>query len=51
MNFVDTTFFDPETGLRETIVIGPHPLRRQLSDAGSLDPALALPGFCHILRP
>ena len=30
--------------------IGPHPLRQLLSDAGSLNPALALPGFCHILR-
>jgi hypothetical protein len=84
VDFVDTTTFDPETGLREQIVIvgtsvnvrrgrerlldtglvvidgqtlkitfslGPHPLRQRLSDAGSLNPALALPGFCHILRP
>ena len=84
VNFVDTTTFDPETGLREQIVIvgtsvnvrrgrerlldtglvvidgqtlkitfslGPHPLRQLLSDAGSLNPALALPGFCQILRP
>ena len=83
MNFVETVTWDPETGLREKILIvgtsvnvrrgrerlidtgvvlingqtlkiewsiGPHPLRQLLSDAGSLNPALALPGFCHILR-
>ena len=83
VNFVETVTWDPETGLREKILIvgtsvnvrrgrerlidtgvvlingqtlkiewsiGPHPLRQLLSDAGSLNPALALPGFCHILR-
>jgi hypothetical protein len=82
VNFVQTTTFDPETGLREHILIvgtsakvrhgnellidtgailidgqtfeilwsaGPHPLRELLD--GSTDISLALPGFCHILRP
>lgn len=37
--------------LKITFSLGPHPLRQLLSDAGSLNPALALPGFCRILRP
>jgi hypothetical protein len=81
-DFVQTTYFDPETGLRTLIYIrgvsaivrrgdevlvdkgkiwidgqtgriidsiGPHPLR-ELMD-GSFNIALALPGFCDILRP
>ena len=37
--------------LKITFSLGPQPLRQLLSDAGSLNPALALPGFCQILRP
>jgi hypothetical protein len=81
-DFVQTTYFNPETGLRTLIYIrgvsaivrrgdevlvdkgkiwidgqtgriidsiGPHPLR-ELMD-GSFNTALALPGFCNILRP
>ena len=81
-DFVQTTYFNPETGLRTLIYIrgvsaivrrgdevlvdkgkiwidgqtgriidsiGPHPLR-ELMD-GSFNIALALPGFCNILRP
>jgi hypothetical protein len=81
-DFVQTTYFNPETGQRTLIYIrgvsaivrrgdevlvdkgkiwidgqtlriidstGPHPLR-ELMD-GSLNVALALPGFCDILRP
>jgi hypothetical protein len=81
-DFVQTSYFDPETGRRTLIYIrgvsaivergdellvdkgkiwidgqtgriidsiGPHPLR-ELMD-GSFNTALALPGFCHILRP
>jgi hypothetical protein len=58
-NFIQTTTWDPETGLREHIFIvgqtgrihfsvGPHPIRRLLD--GSFDIRLALPGFCNILR-
>jgi hypothetical protein len=81
-DFVQTSYFNPETGLRTLIYIrgvsaivrrgdevlvdkgkiwidgqtgriidsiGPHPLR-ELMD-GSFNTALALPGFCNILRP
>ena len=81
-DFVQTTYFNPETGLRTLVYIrgvsaivrrgdevlvdkgkiwidgqtgriidsiGPHPLR-ELMD-GSFNTALALPGFCNILRP
>jgi hypothetical protein len=81
-DFVQTSTFDPETGLRTLVYIrgvsaivrrgdevlvdkgkiwidgqtgriirsiGPHPLR-ELMD-GSFNVALALPGFCDILRP
>ena len=81
VNFVQTAFFDPETGARELISIsgvsvdvrrgdehlldagyllidgqtgeilvsyGPHPVRSLLD--GSFNIALALPGFCDILR-
>jgi hypothetical protein len=81
-DFVQTTYFNPETGQRTLIYIrgvaayvergdevlvdkgkisidgqtgriirsiGPHPLR-ELMD-GSFNTALALPGFCDILRP
>jgi hypothetical protein len=81
-DFVQTSTFDPETGLRTLVYIrgvsaivrrgdevlvdkgkiwidgqtgriirsiGPHPLR-ELMD-GSFNVALALPGFCEILRP
>ena len=81
-DFVQTTYFNPETGLRTLIYIrgvsaivrrgdevlvdkgkiwidgqtgriidsiGPHPLRKLMD--GSFNTALALPGFCNILRP
>jgi hypothetical protein len=41
-------WIDGQTG-RIIDSIGPHPLRELLE--GSFDTALALPGFCHILRP
>jgi hypothetical protein len=82
VNFVQTTFFNPETGQRTHIFIvgtavnvrrgreklvdrgpilidgqtgriiwsaGPHPVREQME--GSFNINLALPAFCHILRP